>query len=63
MLLVKLINKNVEGVFNIGTDKKTIYELASQTKKVEKILSPEKTPKNVTMDLNKLLNFVYLQYD
>ena len=62
-LLVKLINKNVEGVFNIGTDKKTIYELASQTKKVEKILSPEKTPKNVTMDLNKLLNFVYLQYD
>ena len=62
-LLVKLINKIVEGVFNIGTDKKTIYELASQTKEVEKILSPEKTPKNVTMDLNKLLNFVYLQYD
>jgi dTDP-4-dehydrorhamnose reductase len=62
-LLVKLINKNVNGVFNVGTDKKTIYDLALQTKEVKKILSPEKTPKNVTMNLNKLLNFLYLRYD
>lgn len=62
-LLIKLINKDAKGVFNIGTDKKTIYELASQTKEVKQILSPKTTPKNVTMNLDKLLNFVYLRCD
>ena len=48
----------IEGVYNVGTSKKTIYSLALETKEVQPISSPEKVPKNVTMNLDKLSNFL-----
>jgi len=53
-LIIKLIKKGSNGVFNVGTELKTMYDLADQTKKVNPLLSPDYVPKNISMDLKKL---------
>ncbi|MDB0072718.1 sugar nucleotide-binding protein [Porticoccaceae bacterium] len=53
-LLVNLINLGKIGTYNVGTDKKSIFELASQTKKVKSVKSPKEAPKDVTMNIDKL---------
>jgi dTDP-4-dehydrorhamnose reductase len=55
-LIIQSINKNLNGLYNLGTETKTMYELASKTKKVEKTFSPSNVPKNQSMNLNKLWN-------
>jgi dTDP-4-dehydrorhamnose reductase len=55
-IIIELINKNKVGVYNVGTNTKSMYELAAQTKIVSPIKSPEYIPKNTTMNLNKLKN-------
>jgi dTDP-4-dehydrorhamnose reductase len=57
-LVIKLINGNAEGLYNVGTDKKTIYDLAIKSKNVKKTLSPSHIPKNTTMDISKMKNFL-----
>jgi hypothetical protein len=57
-LIVKLITENITGVYNVGTEVKTMYELATQTKEVGKILTPTHVPKNQTMNLDKLNDIV-----
>ena len=58
-LIIKSINKDLIGVYNIGTEKKSIFELAQKTKEVEPTYSPEYVPKNTTMNLEKLMNSLY----
>lgn len=59
-LIIKLINKDAKGVFNVGTESKTIYEMAiSKGFDVEPVSSPFNVPMNTTMDLNKLESFLY----
>lgn len=53
-LIIKLIEKNSFGVFNLGTEIKSIYDLAKRTRQVTKSNSPVYVPKNITMNLNKL---------
>lgn len=56
-LVIGLVNADAKGIYNVGTEVKTIYELAKQTKDdVLPILSPTHIPKNVTMDISKLKN-------
>lgn len=55
-LIIELINENKVGVYNVGTNTKSMYELASQTKIVSPTKSPVYVPKNTTMNLNKLKN-------
>ena len=58
-LIIKLINKDAKGVFNVGTEPKTIYDLAvSKGFNVTSINSPSNVPMNTTMNLNKLKNFL-----
>jgi dTDP-4-dehydrorhamnose reductase len=57
-LVIKLIDNGASGIYNVGTETKSIYELASQTKQVSKTISPLHVPKNVTMDLSKLNKFL-----
>lgn len=57
-LVIKLIKNNAQGVFNVGTESKSIYELALQTNKhVVPISCPEQAPQNTTMCLDKLNKF------
>jgi len=53
-LIIKLIDNGSEGVYNVGTEMKSMYEMASETREVGKILTPPHVPKNQTMDLTKL---------
>ena len=57
-LIVDLIEENVVGVYNIGTDVKTIYELAKESKydvkpMFEKI--HESMPEDITMNCSKMI--------
>jgi len=58
-LVIELIKKDAKGLYNVGTEEKTIYDLAKQTNQnVKKSLAPSHVPKNVTMDLTKLKVFL-----
>ena len=57
-LVIRLIKGNAEGLYNVGTDKKTIYDLAIRTKSVNKSLSPLHIPKNTTMNISKMKKFL-----
>jgi dTDP-4-dehydrorhamnose reductase len=56
-LIIEGIYKNLQGVYNIGTEEKSIFELASKTKLVNPVNSPSHIPKNTTMSLNKFKNY------
>ena len=54
-LVIDLINLDAKGLYNVGTEEKSIYELALQTNpNVNTTLAPNHVPKNVTMDLSKM---------
>ena len=53
-IIISMVTNNLKGLYNVGTETKTIYELASETRKVKKIYSPAHVPKNLSMNLNKL---------
>jgi dTDP-4-dehydrorhamnose reductase len=58
-LVIELIKNGAEGLYNVGTEKKTIYELAQRTNKnVKKIVSPPHVPKNISMNVSKMENFL-----
>jgi dTDP-4-dehydrorhamnose reductase len=58
-LVIKLIEGGATGLYNVGTEKKSIYELARRTKRdVKEILSPPHVPKNITMNISKMENFL-----
>lgn len=53
--IIKLIKNNAVGIFNVGTENKTMFDLAYRTNKnVESINSPTFTPKNITMNVSKM---------
>lgn len=60
-IISDLIIKNAEGIFNVGTSEKTMYDLAIKSKPDvigTEDLHHETTPKNVTMKLEKLKKFL-----
>lgn len=60
-LIVQLIEKNAFGVFNVGTEPKTMYELAIKTKpdvESQSELPKEGMPSDVTMDVSKMREFL-----
>ena len=65
--IVKAVNYDLKGVYNIGTELKTMYELAMETKDVTKTFAPPHVPKNQSMDLSKfnsaLVNNEGLKYN
>jgi dTDP-4-dehydrorhamnose reductase len=60
-LIVKLVNSGVSGLYNVGTETKTMYEMASKTKSVSKTFTPKHVPKNQSMDISKMKNSI--QYE
>ena len=55
-LIIKAINKQLTGLYNIGTEQKSMYELASKTATVNKSYTPKHVPKNVSMNISKFNN-------
>ena len=60
-LVIDLIKLDAKGLYNVGTDEKTIYDMAKQTNPNVKIsTSPNHVPKNVTMNISKMKNILGL---
>lgn len=57
-LIIQLISKNAEGVYNVGTKIKTWFNYTKQEFNTNPTRTPNHTPVNVTMDLSKLHKFL-----
>ena len=55
-IINQLIKIDSIGIFNIGTELKSIYELANRTISSTPILKPNNVPSDTSMNLNKLYN-------
>lgn len=56
-LIIKLIEKDATGIYNVGTERKTMYKLAKRTKediKPTTIFPDKSTPMNLTMNVSKM---------
>ena len=61
-LIAALIKTDAKGVFNIGTELKSMFELAKQTSKIVGVgFKPEVVPRNVSMNINKLEEWIESQ--
>jgi dTDP-4-dehydrorhamnose reductase len=57
-LIIRLVKSEAIGIFNVGTELKTIFQLAKQTKGVKESLKPERVPGNVSTNTSKLYKFL-----
>ena len=60
-IMINLIKKNVNGIYNVGTELKTKYDLFSKYNKDVKPIFDfqyESAPENVTMDISKLKRII-----
>ena len=55
-LIIKLVNKNSSGVYNVGTEEKTWFNLTKQEFKTNPIPRPEIAPFDISMNINKMKN-------
>lgn len=55
--IITLINNGAQGIYNVGSESKTIYDLAKQTKKDVLPVYNKNIPSNTLMDLTKLNKF------
>lgn len=53
-LIAKLINTDAKGIFNVGTEEKTWYNLTKHEFNTKPVARPSFAPEDVTMDLTKL---------
>lgn len=53
-LIIKLIYKNCFGIYNVGTEIKTWYNLTKKEFDTKPINAPINVPNNITMNINKL---------
>jgi dTDP-4-dehydrorhamnose reductase len=54
-LIIKAIKNNLNGLYNLGTEVKTTYDLAKQTKpNISASLKPLHVPSDVSMNISKL---------
>lgn len=53
--IVALITSNTSGLYNVGTESKTMYDLAVKTKpNVKQAFKPQNVPSNTTMNVDKM---------
>lgn len=52
--VIDLINGNWSGVYNVGTEVKSIYEMVKKNQEIEPSLKPSQVPYDTTMNINKL---------
>jgi dTDP-4-dehydrorhamnose reductase len=55
-MITKMILEGLSGLYNVGTDTKTMYDLAKETNDVSVSYTPPHVPKNQSMDISKLKN-------
>lgn len=54
IIIIKLINNDCNGLYNVGTSTKSIFDLAKITKEdIEEALKPDNVPNNTSMNIDK----------
>jgi dTDP-4-dehydrorhamnose reductase len=53
-IIIKMIRSDVTGLYNVGTNLKSMYELAMETSEVTPAISDSHIPKNLSMSLESL---------
>lgn len=54
-ILVEMVRSNATGLYNIGTQTKSMFDLAKKTKPgVHESIAPDHFPKDITMNLSKM---------
>lgn len=53
-MIVNLVDKAADGIYNVGTDLKSMHGLASKTSNVYASIKPSHAPGNTSMDTSKL---------
>jgi len=53
-MIINLVDKEASGIYNVGTDLKSMYELASKTSNVYASIKPSHVPGNTSMNTTKL---------
>jgi dTDP-4-dehydrorhamnose reductase len=61
-LVIKVIQLKAEGVYNIGTEPKTIFELASKSRNVNESYAPSHVPKDATMNIQRMKKLFHSQH-
>lgn len=62
-LVIKMVTSDASGLYNIGTATKSVYDLAIQSRDdVEMAEAPAHFPRDITMNLDKMNNFLNQQY-
>ena len=58
-LIIKLINNNARGIYNVGTDLKTVFDLAIKTNpNVLPSHKPSHVPNNISVNIDKLMSII-----
>lgn len=57
-LVIQLILKDANGVFNVGTEVKSVYDMVKNYFKVEPSCRPKGVPADTSMNIDKLKNFL-----
>jgi dTDP-4-dehydrorhamnose reductase len=56
-LIIKLVTSNTTGVYNVGTELKSIYDLVKKTNsEIKASYKPKQAPSDISMNINKLKN-------
>lgn len=63
-LIIRVLEYNIRGIWNVGTSPKTIAQLAAKTNSnIKEVKSPDHVPKNTVMDLSKMYNLIGKEYE
>jgi dTDP-4-dehydrorhamnose reductase len=57
-LIIKLIKTNANGVFNVGTEEKTWYDLTKYEFGTKPVAKPAFAPEDITMNIDKLTTWL-----
>jgi dTDP-4-dehydrorhamnose reductase len=58
-LIIKLVKGNAQGLYNVGTENKTMLDLAKQTKpETQPSQKPDHVPGNISINISKLKQFL-----
>ena len=58
-LVIQLISKGAKGIYNVGTDVKSIYDMVKNCSDVVPSYRPKQVPEDTTMDITKMKNFLW----
>jgi dTDP-4-dehydrorhamnose reductase len=58
-LIIKLVQLDLNGIYNVGTEEKTWFNLTKEEFNTQPISKPDAAPSDISMNVNKLYNEIH----